>query len=237
MKRFSIAVIGFCLLLFSCTLKNGSTTETTLNKTIAETAGETSTDWNGKLTELFTLEMASAVSGYAQAEAKQDYNQVLKNTATHSLAYRWEKGRSKAIKNPINNKTMDIPTDDFIQLAWVRTTTLQQFKQNYHTPTAQEKANAEQAMKGKLQQMEKQGTISKGQASSAKNMANELGDGLSFTEISGVGEYAVWNNKHKQLKVFYKGLEFEITAELSADETVNKQKSIDAAQLIIQQKL
>lgn len=237
MKKITIITIAFCLLLISCKSKNSSAAETTLNKTIAEAAGETSTNWNGKLTELFTVEMAAAVTGYAQAEAKQDYNQVLKNAATHSLAYRWEKGRSKGIRNPINNKTMEIPTDDFIQLAWVRTTTLQQFKQNYHTPTAEEKANAEQAMKGKLKQMEKEGTISSEQSASTETIATGLGDGLSFTEIPGVGDYAVWNNKQKQLKVLYKGLEFEITAEVSNDEAVNKQKSIEAAKLIIQQKL
>ena len=237
MKKIAIITSAFCLLLISCKSKNSSAAETTLNKTIAEAAGETSTDWNGKLTELFTVEMAAAVTGYAQADAKQDYNQVLKNAATHTLAYRWEKGRSKSVRNPINNKTMEIPTDDFIQLAWVRTTSLQQFKQNYHTPTAEEKANAEQAMKGKLKQMEKEGTISSEQSASAETIATGLGDGLSFTEIPGVGDYAVWNNKQKQLKVFYKGMEFEITAEVSSDEAVNKQKSIEAAKLIIQQKL
>lgn len=237
MKKITIITIAFCLLLISCKSKNSTAAETTLNKTIAEAAGETSTNWNGKLTELFTVEMAAAVTGYAQAEAKQDYNQVLKNAATHTLAYRWEKGRSKSIRNPINSKTMEIPTDDFIQLAWVRTTSLQQFKQNYHTPTAEEKANAEQAMKGKLKQMEKEGTISSEQSASAETIATGLGDGLSFTEIHGVGDYAVWNNKQKQLKVFYKELEFEITAEVSNDEAVNKQKSIEAAKLIIQQKL
>ena len=237
MQKVTTAVLVFCLFVISCKSKNSSAADTILNKTIAETAGETSTDWNGKLTGLFTVEMAAAVTGYAQAEAKQDYNQVLKNAATHSLAYRWEKGRSKAIKNPINNKMMEIPTDDFIQLAWVRATTLKEFKHNYHTPTAEEKVKAEQAMKGTLQQMEKEGKISREQSSSAETMAAGLGDGLSFTEIPGVGEYAVWNNKQKQLKVFYKGLEFEITAEVSSDEAVNKQTSIEAAQLIVQQKL
>ena len=61
--------------------------------------------------------------------------------------------------------------------------------------------------------------------------------GLSFDEIKGVGDYAVWNNKHKELKVFYKGLEFQITAELSDDEKINKQKSIETAKQIINQKL
>lgn len=236
MKKITSTAITLCLLLLSCKSKNNSTAETKLNKVVNETVGESSADWDGKLTELFTLEMAAAVTGYAQAEAKQDYNQVLKNTATHSLAYRWQKGRSKSISNPINNKTMEIPTDDFIQLAWVRATTLKQFKQNYHTPTAEEKTNAEQAMKGKLKQMEKEGAINSEQSASAETIATGLGDRLSFTEIPGVGDYAVWNNKQKQLKVFYKGLEFEITAELASDEAVNKQKSIEAAKLIIQKK-
>jgi hypothetical protein len=68
-------------------------------------------------------------------------------------------------------------------------------------------------------------------------MASNFASGLSFDEVSSVGDYAVWNNKMKELKVFYKGLEFQIKAEFGNDESINRQKSIEAAKLIIKEKL
>jgi len=186
---------------------------------------------------LLTLEMASEISGYVATEAEKDYNQVLKNPVTHSVSYQWEKDRNQQIKNPINGKMMDIPTKDFIQLSWVKNTTLKEFKFNYHTPTAEELANADKAMNEKANEMQQQGKVDASQAEMAKGMASEMAKGLSFDEIKDVGEYAVWNNKQKELKVFYKGIEFQITVELSDDEKINKQKTIETAKLIINQKL
>ena len=68
-------------------------------------------------------------------------------------------------------------------------------------------------------------------------MASSLAEGLSFDEVPDVGDYAVWNNKAKELKVFYKGLEFQVRVDVSNDEAVNRQKSVEAAQAIIKEKL
>lgn len=208
-----------------------------MNEAVDESLGKSIDKYSGKLDELLTLEIASKAIGYESAEAKKDYNKVLKNPATHSLAYRWEKGRQKSIKNPITGGSMDIPTDDFVELSWVRSTTLKEFKHNYHTPTAEELANADKAMDAKMKEMEAEGKISSEQGSSAKGLATALGEGLSYDEVPGVGDYAVWNNKDKKLKVFYKGMEFQITVEAGNDESVNRQKSVEVAKKIIQEKL
>lgn len=237
MKTALLFVLSLFLFAFTCTGDKKENLESHANETIDEVVGNTADEFNGKLDQLLTLEMASEISGYASTEAQKDYNQVLKNPATHSVSYRWEKGRNQQIKNPINGKMMDVPADDFIQLSWVKNTTLKEFKLNYHTPTAEELANADKAMNEKVNEMRQQGKVNASQAEMAKGMASEMAKGLSFDEIKGVGEYAVWNNKHKELKVFYKGLEFQITAELSDDERINQQKSIETAKKIINQKL
>ena len=237
MKTSLLSLLSLFLFAFTCTGDKKENLESHANETIDEVVGNTADEFNGKLDQLLTLEMASEISGYAASEAQKDYNQVLKNPATHSVCYRWKKGRNQQIKNPINGKMMDVPADDFIQLSWVKNTTLKEFKFNYHTPTAEELANADKAMHEKANEMQQQGKADASQAEMAKGMASEMAKGLSFDEIKGVGDYAVWNNKYKELKVFYKGLEFQITAELSDDEKVNKQKSIETAKKIINQKL
>ena len=237
MKTALLSLLSIFLFAFTCSGDKKENLESKANQAIDQVVGNTADEFNGKLDQLLTLEMASEISGYAASEAQKDYNQVLKNPATHSVSYLWEKGRNQQIKNPINGKMMDVPADDFIQLSWVKNTTLKEFKFNYHTPTAEELANAEKAMNEKANEMQQQGKADASQAEMAKGMASEMAKGLSFDEIKGVGDYAVWNNKYKELKVFYKGLEFQITAELSDDEKVNKQKSIETAKQIINQKL
>jgi hypothetical protein len=237
MKTSLLFVLSIFLFAFTCSGDKKENLENQANETIDEVVGNSADEFNEKLDQLLTLEMASEISGYATTEAQKDYSQVLKNPATHSISYRWNKGRNQQIKNPINGKMMDVPADDFIQLSWVKNTTLKEFKFNYHTPTAEELANADKAMNEKVNEMQQQGKVNASQAEMAKGMASEMAKGLSFDEIKGVGEYAVWNNKHKELKVFYKGLEFQITAELSDDERINQQKSIETAKQIINQKL
>jgi hypothetical protein len=226
----------FVILFIAC--DNNNSNQETLTSTIEEVSPENeASKWDGKLNELLTLQIASTVSGYNSEEARADYNQILKKPSTHSIAYRWEKGRSKSVHIPITGKKMEIPTDDFVKLSWVQNTTLEKFKANYHTPTKEELSNANKAMESKLKEMQADNKITSEQSDLAKDMASNFASDLSFDEVSSVGDYAVWNNKMKELKVFYKGLEFQIKAEFGNDESINRQKSIEAAKLIIKEKL
>ena len=202
-----------------------------------ESSGQPAEKWNGKLDELLTLEMAAETSGFPSGEAEVDYNKVLKSPETHSVRYGWQKGRVQMIQNPVTKSEMKVPVEDSVELSWVRSTTLDKFKANYHTPTAQELAQADAAIENKVGEMQAEGRVSQQQAESAKGMASSLGKGLSYDEVSGVGDYAVWNNKHKELKVFYQGLEFQVRTVLSDEEAVNREKAVEVAQKIINEKL
>lgn len=239
MKTILLATISLFLLAFSCQEENKEELENQLETAIESSAGKTADVWNGKLDELFTLEMAAQATGYPSSEATKDYNQVLKNSQMHSIQYRWDKGRvevSDKVKNPITGKPMEIPTTDYVEVSWVKTTTLKEFKHNYHTPTTEELAKASQAMDAKMEVMQNSGKATSAQGKMAKEMAKSLGEGLSFTEIPNVGDYAVWNNKDKNLKVFYKGLEFQVYANLG-NEAKNQEACITSAKLIITAKL
>lgn len=92
-------------------------------------------------------------------------------------------------------------------------------------------------MDAKLNEMVGEGKVTKDQADLSKGMANGLMEGQSFIPVTHLGDHAMWNTKYKQLKVFYRGLEFEITVEISDSESLNKQKSIEVAQRIIKENL
>lgn len=237
MKIVNLSFLCLFLLAFTCKEENKEELENQLEAAIESSGGKTAEEWNGKLDQFFTLDIAAEATGYQASEATKDYNQVLKSPETHSIQYKWDKGRIEVldkIKNPINGKPMEIPTNDYIEVSWVRTTTLEQFKHNYHTPTQEEVANASKAMNEKMQEMQSSGEVTADQANLAKEMATGLGEGLSFDEIPNLGTYSVWNNKDKNLKVFFNGLEFQVYANLGS-ETKNKQACIKVAQLIINQ--
>lgn len=237
MKIVQILLLSVFLFSFSCKEEKKEGQVNQLETAIETSVGKTAEEWNGKLNQLFTLEMASIATGYESSEATKDYNQVLKSPETHSMQYKWDKGRietSEKIKNPITGKPIEIPTNDYIEVSWVRNTTLEQFKHNYHTPTQEELANASKAMKEKMQEMQISGKATAEQASRVNEMAATLGEGLSFDEVPNLGTYSVWNNKDKNLKVFFNGLEFQLYANLGT-EAKNKQACIKAAQLIINQ--
>ena len=247
-KRFAVLLfLGVALQVSSCGKNEpsqASSSATPSSQTSQETAqvaessgGLTAEPWNGKLNELLTMEMAVKVTGYVASEGKEKYNQVLKSPETHSVKYSWKKGRESTIQNPVTNSEMTVPVDDSVELSWVRDTTLEKFKANYHTPTEEELAQADAAMNNKLGEMESEGRVTADQSQMAKGMASSMAEGLSFDDVSGVGDYAVWNNKDKELKVFVKGMEFQVRVDVGSDEAVNRQKSVEVAQMIIGEKL
>ncbi len=211
-------------------------TDTSINEAIDNLPGEVMDKYNGKLNELLTLEIAAKTMGYEAAEAEIDYNKVLKNPKTHSIAFLWNKGREREIKMPAGGN-ITVPEKDIIQLSGLEKTSLEDFNRNYRTPTAEELKRADQAVKARMKDMVAEGKINSKQAGMMDGMATGLGRNLSYEEIKGVGEHAKWNEKTKELLVYYRGLKFNILIETAEDEQTRKQKSINVAKTIISQKL
>lgn len=236
MKRI-IYVTTAALVLNACSSDNQKTTNDRISDAIDEAMGETADEFTGKLDELLTLNLASDISGLSGDEAEIYYNQVLKNPRAHSLSYSWVSDRKQTIE--VAGRSMEVPVQDKVEICWVGSSTLEQFKQNYHNLTDEEKRSAAKAMEKKMGEMVENGEVTKDQADMAGGFADGLMENYKVTDVTGVGEHAVWIERKiaSELKVYYKGLEFQLNVNLSDDEAINKEKSIALARRIISEKL
>lgn len=58
-----------------------------------------------------------------------------------------------------------------------------------------------------------------------------------LSKIANIGDAAYWNSNKNYLEVYYNGVSFRAKVEISNDDTINKEKTIELAQLIIKEKL
>jgi hypothetical protein len=233
--------ISIAFLAASCSSENQTEGEKALEQDLKETIGnsiKTAEEFKGKLDELLTLPMAASVSGLSESSAKKDYTKM---STFESLVYEWPSDRTKEVK--IASTTMEVPVKNSIQLSWVKNTTLEQFKRDYHNPTPEEIKRAKEAMNDKMSDMKSKGEVSTDQANTASSEANKSISQFSVSEVPNLGDYALFVNtgvfgaKIRDLKVFYKGLSFTITADLSDEAAYNDKKCIETARKIINEKL
>ena len=235
MKQYFLFTLSI-LVLGACSEAEHET-NTSMNDQLDQVIGLSESEFTGKLDELLTLEMAATTSGLPKESAAVEYNQVLKNPKTHSLSYNWESDRKQTIT--VSGRSFEVPKNDRVEISWVGNTTLEEFKRNYHNPTEEELRNAEAAMDAKMNELEKDGKATKEQTEAARGMADGFMANFHVSEISGLGDYAVWidRKQSQELKVFYKGLEFQLIVDLSDDQAANKKKAIALARRVITEKL
>ena len=245
MKIVFITILSTFLLAFSCEgdkKENKSTMEDELNQVIDEKV-ILADDYEGKLDELLTLELAAETSGYPAAEAKkQPDSEIEKKYNKISISYSWDKSnRMQTIE--VMGRKIEAPKPDRVELSWVKNTTLEAFKKENHNPTEAEIKQADEAIAKKVDELNSNGKASKQQTDDASSIAKNAMKNFSVEEVDGVGDYAVFANTKfagvpiRELKVFYKGLSFQINVDLSDDASVNDSKAILLAKKIINQKL
>jgi hypothetical protein len=182
-----------------------------------------------------TLEIASQVSGLPSAEAE-------KKTSSLAVSYEWKSDRTRSIEI-VKGNPMKVPIPNSIELSWVKNTTLEQFKHDYHNPTPEELKKADEAMGKKMNELEANGKATNEQTSAASGIAKNAMANFSVEEVPNLGTYAVFVNtsmmgaKMRDLKVFYRGLSFTISADLSDNLSQNDKKAVETAKMIIDQKL
>jgi hypothetical protein len=253
MKTSLIALLSVFLFAFTCTgekKEQATEMEADLNKIIEE-SNLVADDYKGKLDELLTLEMASATSGYPAADAKvtpsaeekANYQKMLKKEMPSiSISYTWEKSnRTQSME--VMGRKIDAPKPDRVELSWVKPNTIEGFKKAFHNPTEQEIAAGNKAIDDKLNEMSKDPKYGETANKAGKSLTNNVMKNFSVEEVDGVGEYAVFANTKfagvpmRELAVYYKGLSFQLTVDLSDDKTVNDEKAIALAKRIINEKL
>ena len=237
MKTSIIALASIFLFAFSCEgdkKENKSTMEDELNQVIDEKV-ILADDYEGKLDELLTLELAAEAKKQPDLKIEKKYNKI-------SISYSWDKSnRMQTIE--VMGRKIEAPKPDKIELSWVKNTTLEAFKKENHNPTEAEIKQADEAIAKKADELNSNGKANKAQTDVAKGMANNAMKNFSVEEVAGVGDYAVFTNTKfagvpmRDLKVFYKGLSFQIYVDLSDDMSQNDTKAIALAKKIIEQKL
>ena len=242
MKTILIALTSIFLFAFSCEgdkkteQLNGLETEVIES---LEATGLKAEDFKGKIDELLTLEIAAQVSGLPATEAEKKYS---KFSSLENLKYEWNSNRTKKIEF-MKGKFIEAPIKNTIELSWVKNTTLEQFKHDYHNPTAEEIKKAEEAMNKKMTELNAEGKTTEEQAETASNVAKESISKFKVEEVPNLGTYSVFVDSGimgvttRDLKVFYKGLSFTIRVDLSDDVQSNDKKAIETAKMIIDQKL
>lgn len=235
MKKTLVLLIIIAVSFTACKNDSSDGTSNDVNTAIDNALDSKTNPWAGKLDELLTLQMAAKAFGYEPSEAEVNYRKIFDNPDTHDLSYEWDKGREKEMDVPYVGKMM-LPEKDRIELSWVKTTTLETFKNTYRTPTQEELDNAEKAMKERMAEEVKQGRMTQEQADMASGLGSSLSNGVSYDEVKNVGNHALWNNKDKNLSVFYKGLQFQLAVYIG-DEAANRAKAVEIAKMIIKEKL
>lgn len=245
MKTAIVVVLSIFLFAFTCEgdkKENKSTLKGELNQAIDEKV-ILADDFKGKLDELLTLELASETSGYSAAEAKKSPDsEIEKKYNKISISYSWEKSNRIQTVEVLGRK-IEAPKPDKVELSWLKNTTLEAFKKENHNPTEAEIKQADEAITNKMGELNSKGKATKEQTDGASSLAKNAMKNFSVEEVAGVGNYAVFTNTKfagvpiRELKVFYKGLSFQLTVDLSDDTIINDKKAIALAQKIINQKL
>jgi len=234
MKTTIIALMSIFLVAFTC---EGDKKTDDLNNleedvsNILNEAGIKAEDFKGKLDELLTLEMAAQVTGLPAGEAE-------KETTFISVSYQWDSDRTTTVEITKGNK-MTVPASNSIELSWVKNTTLEEFKRQNRNPTAEELAKREVAIDNKLKELEADGKATNDQSSAASGIAKSAMASAMFEDVPNLGTHAVFVNlvfmgmPMRELKVFYRGIQFTLSTDLSADAAYNDKKAIETAKLII----
>jgi len=238
MKTTIIALMSIFLVAFTCEgdkkPENLTGLEMELSKNIEATRLKAE-DFEKRLDELLTLEMAAQVTGLPAGEAE-------KETTFITVSYQWESDRTTTVEITKGNK-MTVPASNSIELSWVKNTTLEEFKRQNRNPTAEELAKREVAIDNKLKELEAEGKATNDQSSAASGIAKSAMASAMFEDVPNLGTHAVFVNlvfmgmPMRDLTVFYRGIQFTLSTDLSDDPAYNDKKAIETAKLIINQKL
>jgi hypothetical protein len=244
MKKLAFTLTISFLLLFTNGAKGNNLNEPGTQKAVTSGAVKSNqikaADFAGKLDELLTLEMAVQVSGFNASKVIKEHGNKAsvafggEKKPPRECNYLWENGRQKTVTAAGNS--MKTNYKDVVGIKSVSNTTLERFKRSYGALTVEQKMAANKQI-----EVQTAKTTTDGTNSEANKQMAEVGTGminnLQAEEISGVGEAATWYEKSNELKVFYNGLTFALVVDISDNKSLNRNKSIELANLIINKKL
>lgn len=244
MKKLTFILTLPCLFLLTNGAISNSLNEAKTQKSVSSGAVNSNqinaADFAGKLDELLTLEMAVQVSGFDASKVIKEHGNKAsaafggERKPPRECNYLWENGRQKTVT--AGGNSIKTNYKDVVGIKSVSNTTLERFKRSYGALTDEQKMAANKQLEEETAKTKPDGTSN----AADKKMA-EVGTGminnLQAEEISGVGEAATWYENSNELKVFFNGLTFALVVDISDNKSLNRNKSIELANLIISKKL
>ncbi len=228
-----IALISIITVLTACS-DTDTSVSTDKNSASNQALGSSCiVDYIDKPCELLTAELIKV--DFPLLPDQVEKQEVLQ---LQSCAYIWPSdGRISTMK--VAGKEMEIPVSNEIGIKWIRQkggdNALQYFRNAYHTPTEEEKASAAAAMDRALE--ERSGELTQGQKSMASGMTKGFMNEMKFESLDNIGTAAAWGGGAgpiaSSLKVLDNDTEFEIVANISADDAINKALASDIAKSVI----
>ena len=175
-------------------------------------------DWNGRLDQLLTQDMAAEVAGRPAAEAKK------RNTVASSLSYSWKSDRTQHVQG------MTVPRHDQVALTTLMSgVTREFFLSRFQTLTEEQKAHARQALD------EHFGQDSAQNQDTAGGLMDVMSQRHPVEEVPGVGEAAMWEVRPdgQTLSIYHNTNTVDLVVNISDDPEVNKAASIALARQLI----
>lgn len=203
-----------------------------------------------KYDELFTLDDAVKITGFAKADAETEYSKIMKNTTYHDISYKWESKRVKMIN--VANMDVEVSVKNEIKVSGIEAKTLAAFQRDFSLKTDAEIAEMnknmnkamDEAFEGKSESEAANKAMAKvkeiGQSKeNVKAITGNMQDNAfskvlkAYQSVDNLADAASWNTFEQRLYVLKNGVKFQINSDLSEDTNFNKAKAIEAAKLIL----
>lgn len=200
-------------------------------------------EYQGKYDRLIEEADVLGATGFSKDAMETRYSKVLKNPVHHSFEYRFKNGRV--------GKTFgvsgEVELKDIVKVSSINPMSLKQFKDSYRIVTEQEMQAAKQALddiaEGKSTEPDAKAALRKAEEHNiSKESVKKTGGGMldifrevskANTDVSGLGDAAVWNTATDDLYVLQNGVKFEIKVNVSNDEEKNKAVALEIARKIL----
>lgn len=195
-------------------------------------------DYAEKLDELLTVDLAAEVAGAPKDEAGKKYSKIMKSPDYHSVTYEWKSDRIKTVnaagfsvdvpeKNVVELKGIKKMKREYFDLSRRKVTDEQTDAMNREIDKALEGKSGNEKINERLKKLDELGVDKETQKQMTGAMTGMFAEvAKAYAPVEGVGEAASWNSVENCLYVFNNGVEMAVIVNISADESVNKDKAV-----------
>jgi len=183
-------------------------------------SGPSFADWDGRLQELVTLEMAAEAAGLSAADAE-----TKAPPGAPTIIYRWPSERTREVMG------RRMPAWDEVLVGYLTTVVTPEAFQARFAPVPEEarrRAVEESDRRAREKGLDEQ------QRAMARNMVAALSERAPSQPVPGVGDAAVWQqNSPGMLHVLANGTTLQVRVTISDDDATNREASIALARRML----